>query len=187
MKVLLHTCCGPCTIVPSRELAAEGADVYGVYVNPNIHPYTEWRLRLDALEQFAALEGLRLLPEQPYGPTEWLRGVVFREEERCRLCYYGRLRDTAQLARRGRFDAFATTLLYSKFQQHERIAETAAAVAAEVGVPFLYRDWRDRWGDGVAASKELGLYRQSYCGCIYSEWERYAPRGDKGGSHGRTG
>jgi predicted adenine nucleotide alpha hydrolase (AANH) superfamily ATPase len=183
MKVLLHSCCGPCTIVPLRELRVEGAEVLGVFINPNIQPYTEWQRRLEALEAFAELDGLRLLPPQPYAPVEWLRGVVFREGERCRLCYYGRLRASALLARRGRFDAFTTSLLYSKFQQHELIAEIATAVAAEVGIPFLYRDWRGRWKEGVTASKELGLYRQAYCGCIYSEWERYAPRESKQAQH----
>ncbi|HSH69619.1 MAG TPA: epoxyqueuosine reductase QueH [Deferrisomatales bacterium] len=176
MKILLHTCCGPCTIVPLRELRGEGAEVFGAYLNPNIQPYTEWQRRLDALEALAAAQELRLLPEQPYEPVEWLRSVVFRERERCRPCYHGRLRGAALLARRGRFDAFTTTLLYSKFQKHDLIAEIAAAVAAEVGVPFLYRDWRGGWADGVEASRAMGLYRQPYCGCIYSEWERYAPR-----------
>ena len=176
MKILLHTCCGPCTIVPLRELRAEGAEVFGAYLNPNIQPYTEWQRRLDALEELAAAEQLRLLPAVPYEPVEWLRGVVFRESERCRLCYHGRLRGVALLARRGRFDAFTTSLLYSKFQKHDLVAEIAAAVAAEVGVPFLYRDWRGGWKDGVEASRAMGLYRQPYCGCIYSEWERYAPR-----------
>ena len=181
MKILLHACCGPCTIVPLRELRAEGAEVFGVYLNPNIQPYTEWQRRLDALEQLAAAQELRLLPEQAYGPVEWLRSVVFREGERCRLCYHGRLRGAALLARRGRFDAFTTTLLYSKFQKHVLVAEIAAAVAAEVGVPFLYRDWRGGWTEGVEASRAMGLYRQTYCGCIYSEWERYVPLRDRTG------
>lgn len=176
MKILLHTCCGPCTIVPLRRLRAEGAEVYGAYINPNIHPFTEWQRRSQALEKLAAGDGLRLLPSQPYAPVPWLRTMAFREAERCRLCYYGRLRSAARLARRGHFEAFTTTLLYSKFQKHDLIAELGAAVASEVGVPFLYRDWRDGWAEGVAASRELGLYRQAYCGCIYSEWERYAPR-----------
>jgi predicted adenine nucleotide alpha hydrolase (AANH) superfamily ATPase len=176
LKVLLHTCCGPCTIVPLRRLREEGDEVFGVYANPNIQPYTEWDRRRQALEALAEAEGLRLLPHANYDPVEWLRAVSFREGERCRVCYYTRLRHVAGLARRGRFDAFASTLCYSRLQKHELIQEIGQAVGEETGVPFLHRDWRDGWSEGVEASKALGLYRQPYCGCIYSEWERYVPR-----------
>lgn len=176
MKVLLHTCCGPCTIVPLRGLRQEGAEVFGLYANPNIHPYSEWDRRREALETLAAGEALRLLPHAPYDPQEWLRSVSFREGERCRICYHLRLRHAALLARRGRFDAFSTTLLYSKFQKHDLIRQIGEALGSEVGVAFLYRDWREGWKEGVEASRALGLYRQQYCGCIYSEAERCAPR-----------
>ncbi|GAB4277645.1 MAG: epoxyqueuosine reductase QueH [Deferrisomatales bacterium] len=176
MKILLHTCCGPCTVVPLRRLRAEGARVMGVYDNPNVHPYTEWGRRRDALEELARREELPLLPVGDYALEEWVRAVAFREGERCRICYHLRLRRTAYLARRGRFEAYSTTLLYSKFQRHELIREIGEAVGREVGVRFLYRDWREGWSEGVEASKALGLYRQPYCGCIYSERDRYAPR-----------
>ncbi|MDW7710543.1 MAG: epoxyqueuosine reductase QueH [Deferrisomatales bacterium] len=175
MKTLLHTCCGPCTIVPLRRLRAEGREVLGVYENPNIHPYTEWDRRRGALEELAGEQHLRLLPHPGYDPREWLRGVAFREGERCRVCIHLRLRRVALLARRGRFEAFSTTLLYSRRQKHDLIREIGDAAGAEAGVPFLYRDWRDGWVEGIEASKELGLYRQTYCGCLYSEAERYAP------------
>ena len=175
MRLLLHTCCGPCTIVPLRRLRDEAVEVLGVYTNPNIHPFTEWEMRRQALETLAREAGLRLLPPGDYDVTGWLRQVAFREAERCRVCYHLRLSHTARLARRGRFDAFSTTLLYSRFQKHDLIRRTGEAVAREVGVAFLYRDWRDGWKEGVEASRAMGLYRQAYCGCIYSEQERYAP------------
>ncbi|MBI5015274.1 MAG: epoxyqueuosine reductase QueH [Deltaproteobacteria bacterium] len=175
MKLLLHTCCGPCAIVPLRGFRAEGAEVFGFFGNPNIHPFTEWERRRDALGALAEAEGLRLLPDAAYDPLEWLRAVAFREGERCRICYHVRLRHTAHLARRGRFGAFSTTLLYSKFQRHELIREIGEAVASEIGVRFLYRDWRVGWDEGVQASRALGLYRQQYCGCLLSEQERFAP------------
>ena len=134
-----------------------------------------------ALEALAEIEGLRLLPHAPYDLVEWLRSVSFREGERCRICYRLRLRQVALLARRGRFDAFSSTLCYSKFQKHDLIREIAGAVASETGVRFLYRDWREGWSEGVSASKAMGLYRQPYCGCIYSEQERYQPREEKKG------
>lgn len=176
MKLLLHTCCGPCTIVPLQGLRAEGAEVMGYYLNPNIHPFTEWDRRRSGLDQLAAQESLRLLPAPAYAPGEWLRGVAFREGERCRVCHHLRLRGAALTARRGKFDAFSSTLLYSRYQKHDLIREIGEAVGSEVGIRFLYRDWRHRWSEGVDRSRALGLYRQSYCGCLLSEAERYAPR-----------
>ncbi len=180
MRVLLHTCCGPCSIVPLRGLREEGIEAAGVYVNPNIHPYTEWARRRETLEAWAGSEGLRLLPAPEYDPQAWFQAVTFREGERCRICYHLRLRHAAVVARRGRFDGFTSTLLYSRYQNHDQIRGIARAVASEVGVRFLYRDWREGWSDGVRISRELGMYRQGYCGCLYSERERYAP-GKEGG------
>lgn len=174
MKIMLHACCGPCSIVPLGELKDEGHMVMGVFENPNIHPYTEWQKRREACEGYFASQEVKLLPENGYAITPWLREVAYREAQRCRYCYYSRLRATALLAKRGRFDAFTTSLLYSKFQKHSLIKELGEAVAEETGVEFLYRDWRDGWSVGVSESKRLGLYRQQYCGCIYSEEERYA-------------
>ena len=84
-----------------------------------------------------------------------------------------RLTRAAQIARRGRFDAFTTTLLYSRFQKHDLIRSIAEGVAAQQGIPFYYRDFREGWSEGVRISKEIGMYRQAYCGCIYSEKERF--------------
>jgi epoxyqueuosine reductase len=176
MRVLLHACCAPCTIVPLRRLRDEQLDVAAVYANSNIHPFQEWERRREALESLAAAEELRLLPHRPYEPVEWLRMIAFREAERCRLCYHLRLREVGFFARKGRFDAFSTTLLYSKFQKHELIREVGGTVASELGIPFLYRDWRDGWKEGVEESKARGLYRQPYCGCLLSEQERFAPK-----------
>ena len=155
--------------------------MFGVYANPNIHPYGEWERRRGTLEGWALSEDLRLLPAVPYDPREWLRAVSFREGERCRICYHMRLRQAALLAKRGRFGFFSTTLLYSKFQKHEWIREIGEALGSEIGVRFLYRDWRDGWKEGVEASRQAGMYRQQYCGCLYSEWERHRPRGERTG------
>jgi predicted adenine nucleotide alpha hydrolase (AANH) superfamily ATPase len=99
--------------------------------------------------------------------------VVFREQERCRFCYYLRLKAAARVARGGKFDAFTSTLLYSKFQNHEMIRELAQQVGQEVGTPFYYVDFRQGWSAGMAKSKKMGLYRQQYCGCVFSERDRY--------------
>lgn len=179
MKVLLHACCGPCTIVPLLRLRGEGIQPHGVFFNPNIHPFTEWDRRREALEQFATQEAVPLLPADGYDPTPWMRSVAFRESERCRICYHERLRHVAHLARRGRFDAYSSTLLYSVHQKHELIREIGESVGSEVGVRFLYRDWREGWKEGIEASKKMGLYRQTYCGCLLSEAERYSGVGKR--------
>lgn len=156
--------------------------VCGHFYNPNIHPHQEYRKRLETLEAYAGQEALTVIREDAYPLEEFFRQVAFREEERCRYCYHLRLTRAAQIARRGRFDAFTTTLLYSRFQKHDLIRSIGESVAETQGIPFFYRDFREGWSEGVRISKELGMYRQPYCGCIYSEKARfYRPsRRDKG-------
>jgi predicted adenine nucleotide alpha hydrolase (AANH) superfamily ATPase len=173
LKILLHICCAPCTIYPLQILRGEGNEVTGLFHNPNIHPYLEYQKRLDAVSTYAAQAGLPVIREEGYHLEEYLRQVAFREEERCRHCYLMRLTRAAQIARRDRFDAFTTTLLYSRFQKHDLIRQIGESVALQRGVPFLYRDFREGWSEGVRISKETGMYRQPYCGCIFSEKERY--------------
>ncbi|MFH2121775.1 MAG: epoxyqueuosine reductase QueH [Pseudomonadota bacterium] len=180
-SILLHICCAPCTIYPLRILRGEGNEVCGLFYNPNIHPYLEYRRRLDTLTSYAGQEGLTIIGEETYPLDAFFRQVVFREEERCRHCYQLRLTYAARIAKRGRFDAFSTTLLYSRYQKHDLIREIAAGVAETHGIPFFYRDFREGWSEGVRVSKEIGMYRQPYCGCIYSERERY------GGTLGKEG
>ncbi|MBT8339523.1 MAG: epoxyqueuosine reductase QueH [Desulfatitalea sp.] len=173
MKLLLHTCCGPCTIYPLRVLREAGSTVHGFFYRSNIHPFSECVKRQQTLETYAAQADLKLIIEARYDLHGFLRNAAFRETDRCRLCYYSRLRATARIARRGTFQAFSSTLLYSRYQQHDMIRSIGEAVGREVGVPFYYQDFRTGWNDGVNASKSLGMYRQKYCGCIYSELERY--------------
>jgi epoxyqueuosine reductase len=183
VRVLLHICCAPCTITPLRMLREEGSEVCGFFTNPNIHPYLEYRKRLETLEAYAGREEFPLIREETFPVEEFLRQVAFREKERCRYCYDLRLTRAAQIAGRGRFDAFTTTLLYSRFQKHDLIRSIAESVAVKLGIPFLYRDFREGWSEGVRISKEIGMYRQSYCGCIYSEKERFwhrARRNERG-------
>jgi len=173
MKVLLHTCCGPCTIYPLDYLREQGHAVYGYFFNPNIHPFTEWQRRRETLENYAAAKDCKVIVDAEYRLEEFLRMVVFRETQRCRFCYALRLRQAARVARKGQFDAFCTTLLVSPFQKHELIREIGEAAGEEYGIPFLYVDFRPGYREATARSRELGMYRQQYCGCIYSEKERY--------------
>ncbi len=169
MKILLHICCGPCASAVIEELQSQGHEVYGYFYNPNIHPLYEYRKRLEAVEKITGIMGVKLIGEPTYGMKEFLRNVVFREEQRCRICYNMRLEETAKMAQKGRFDAFTTTLLISPFQNHDLLREEGESHA----VPFYYQDFRSLFKRSRELAEEHGLYRQQYCGCIYSEEERY--------------
>lgn len=125
---------------------------------------------------FARSNDLPVIDAGDYDLEGYLREVVHREALRCRFCYGMRLRRTAQVARRGKFDAFSTTMLVSPYQKHELIKEIGLVVAEETGVPFFYEDFRSGYRRAVELSRSLGMYRQQYCGCIYSEKERFAHR-----------
>ena len=173
MKILMHLCCGPCSIYPVRVLQEEGAEVMGFFYKNNIHPYTECLRRQEALEKYAAQINLRVIYQEGYDLEGFIQNLVHREADRCRHCYHDRLRTTALLAKRGKFEFFSSTLLYSKFQKHELVRSIGESIAKSVGVPFFYQNFREGWKEGVDTSKELKMYRQQYCGCIYSEKERF--------------
>jgi predicted adenine nucleotide alpha hydrolase (AANH) superfamily ATPase len=159
MKLLLHICCAPCLIFPLNVLRQDGHDLTGCFYNPNIHPYLEYKKRLDTLKGYAILETLPVLYDETYPMEAFLQKVVPDE--------------VAKMAKYNHYGGFTTTLLYSKYQKHELIKAAGEKAAAEYGVPFLYDDFRSGWSEGVKTSRRLGLYRQPYCGCIYSEKERY--------------
>jgi epoxyqueuosine reductase len=173
MKILLHTCCAPCTIYPLETLRQRGYSVQGLFYNPNVHPYQEYCKRMDTLKVYAQHVGFPVIWAADYALEEFLRGVVFREEDRCRFCYHQRLEQTAAIAKRGKFACFTTTLLYSKFQRHEMIRGIGESLSKKWNIPFLYEDFRVGWEEGVRASRQAAMYRQAYCGCIYSEKVRY--------------
>ncbi|MFW5854215.1 MAG: epoxyqueuosine reductase QueH [Thermodesulfobacteriota bacterium] len=172
-KLLLHTCCGPCTVYPLRTLREEGFQVMGFFYRHNIHPYTECLKRQEALEAYAEREGMRVICQEGYDLEGFLQNVVFREADRCTYCYHDRLKSAALMAKRGKFDCFSSTLLYSKHQNHGLIRSIGESLGREVGVPFYYADFREGWREGIAVSKDLGMYRQQYCGCIFSEKKRF--------------
>ena len=172
MRVLLHACCGPCAVYPVDALRAAGLDPHLYFHNPNIQPFQEHQRRREAVELLAEKRAVPLILDDSYDPETWLRMVAFRESVRCRLCYRERLSAAARAARRGGFDAFTTSILYSKQQKHELARDLAEAAGEEEGVPFLYRDFRAGWKAGIEESKRLGMYRQQYCGCIFSERDR---------------
>jgi hypothetical protein len=177
MKVLLHTCCANCAIVPVNRLRGAGFQAYGFFYNPNIHPYREYARRKEAMESYARKAGLRMIYKDEYDLEGFLRNVVYREHERCRYCYYTRMEAAAKMAAKGKFHAFTTTLLYSRYQNHSLIKEIGENLARQFSVAFHYEDFRQWWQEGIRESKAMRLYRQQYCGCIYSEKERYWGKG----------
>jgi predicted adenine nucleotide alpha hydrolase (AANH) superfamily ATPase len=173
MKILLHVCCGPCTVYPLEILRQQGHEATGYFYNPNIHPYREFKQRIKALVEFAEQTNFTVTIDRNYGLTEYLRKVVFHENKRCSICYDMRLQAVAERAANERFEAFTTTLLYSKYQNHQLMKEKCESLARKYDIKFYYHDFREGWQQGIDASIAMNLYRQPYCGCIYSEQERY--------------
>ena len=178
-KVLLHVCCGPCATYPVPFLREKGYRVTGFFGNPNIHPYSEYTNRKEGLQKFAEVADLAVIYEPDYDPASYFQNVSFREGNRCFYCYTMRLEQTARYAKKGKFDYFTSTLLVSKYQKHDMIIEVAETMAAKYQVPFLYFDFREGFRETGIRAKEMELYRQQYCGCLYSEYERYKPKEKK--------
>jgi predicted adenine nucleotide alpha hydrolase (AANH) superfamily ATPase len=179
-KLLIHICCAPCFIGLQKPLQANGWDIHGFWYNHNIHPFLEYNKRLIALQNLATEEDIPLIVKAEYDLEKFLRNSAFRESTRCFSCYYERLKYCVIVAKKGNFDAFSTTLLYSKYQNHQMIKEICQALSQEYKIDFYYEDFRQYWQEGIELSKARGLYRQQYCGCIYSEHQRYKNVGDIG-------
>lgn len=174
MKMLMHICCGPCTIYPLKELRTHGHQITGVFYNLNIHPYQEYQRRRQTLMDYSDKTFLNIIWPEGYPLEEFLRAVAnLKETERCAFCLRDRLAYTAEMAIREKYDGFTTTLLYSKYQNHDMIKEIGKTLGQQLGIFFYYQDFRTGWAEGVKISKELDMYRQPYCGCIYSEKQRY--------------
>jgi predicted adenine nucleotide alpha hydrolase (AANH) superfamily ATPase len=173
-KVMIHACCAHCAAYTVEYWRRQGCEVSGFWYNPNIHPYTEHQQRLESMKLLAKKTDLPLLVADGYDVVEYFRRVAGHEEERCRHCFGLRLAKTADVTRDKGYDGFTTTLLISPHQQHELLREIGNIVAGEKGVEFLYADLRKRYSDSRHITKPMDLYRQQYCGCIYSEWERYS-------------
>ena len=173
MRILLHICCGPCALYPLRSLRTAGHDVTGFFYNHNIHPYQEYARRRDTVVQMAQQEALPLIMHDEYDLEDFLANVAAEPAKRCSYCYASRLRAAAGIAKREGFDAFTASLLYSRYQRHDEIRELGDQIGSVFGLAFYYQDFRSGWQEGIRLSKEAGLYRQQYCGCIYSEKERY--------------
>jgi epoxyqueuosine reductase len=181
VKLLLHACCGPCLIEPLDALKAEAESVTVVYANPNIHPAEEYVRRRDVMADYAEHEGVRVV-ELPYDVDAWQAAVgplADAGADRCRACFRLRLETTARYAADNGFDAIATTLTVSPYQDGAIIAEEGERAAKAAGVAYVHRDFRERYPSATARSRELGMYRQNYCGCVFSQKEAEEQRAQR--------
>ncbi len=175
-SVLLHSCCAPCSVSCIDTLRKEGISVTGFWYNPNIHPFTEYRSRRNTFTEYAAAIALPVLLKDEYGLRPFLQTIGEQFDNRCESCYRTRLEETARTASQNGFSAFSTTLLISPYQDHDLIVKIANEAALQYGVSFLYRDFRPYFREGQQKAREMGLYMQKYCGCIFSEEERYCKK-----------
>ncbi len=170
--LLIDACCAPCAYMTLLELPMEKGKTRFIFYNPNIHPYSEYRRRLDAFVAFMEEESFSY-DVLPYQPEEWIRGISFREENRCEICYRMRLRKAADYALDEGFPSFTTTLLASPHQDHELLQRLGESIAKSRGLRFIYWDGRESYRSRLQDAKLRGMYIQSYCGCLLSERERY--------------
>ena len=173
MKTLLHVCCAPCANQCIDVLRTDGQEVTGFWYNPNIHPFTEYRARRNCLREYAGVIELPLIERDDYGLRPFVREVAADIEGRCVKCYEMRLFETAKMAKEQGFDSFTSSLFISPYQNHELMIDVANRAAEENQVEFLYRDFRPLFKDCQAKARELEFYMQKYCGCVFSEEERY--------------
>lgn len=170
MKLLMHTCCAPCSVYCIDSLRQEGIEPTVYWFNPNIHPYMEYKARRDTLKQYTTDIKVNAIFEENYGLQDFCKNVIENLEGRCKnYCYPVRLEQTARYAKENGYDSFTTTLLVSPYQNHEAIIEVANNIAKKYKIEFLYRDFRVGFREGQAKARKLGLYMQKYCGCVFSE------------------
>jgi predicted adenine nucleotide alpha hydrolase (AANH) superfamily ATPase len=180
--IIVDTCCGPCALPALRLFAAPSWQAHYLFYNPNVHPFREYRRRLESFEELMAREK-QAYTVVPYEPEEWIRAVAFREESRCELCYRLRLRKAADIAIEEGFEVLTTTLFASPYQDHGLVALLGNSICRSRGLEFVTWDGREGYYDAIATARERGLYTQPYCGCLLSERERY----DRGHSSAEKG
>jgi predicted adenine nucleotide alpha hydrolase (AANH) superfamily ATPase len=175
-RIVLHSCCAPCTIYPLDRLRSEGVIVTGFFYNPNIHPFCEFEKRLGAVSDYYRAAGHELVVDATYNVAAFIEAVFRARPNRCETCWRMRLRAAAEKAAELGADAVTTTLLYSIYQDHDTVAGIGREEAQDAGVEFYYEDFRGGWAEGQRRARAFSIYRQKYCGCIFSEEERYSKK-----------
>lgn len=177
MKLLMHTCCAPCSVYCINTLRKENIEPTLYWYNPNIHPYMEYKARRDCLRDYANDIHLQAIFEEEYGLDDFCKEAVKDLNNRCtNYCYPVRLRRTFEYAKNNGYDAVTTTLLYSIYQKHNFIKKLCSNLSNEYSIDFLYRDFREGFWEGHQKAHDIGLYMQKYCGCVFSEEDRYYNR-----------
>jgi predicted adenine nucleotide alpha hydrolase (AANH) superfamily ATPase len=171
-RLLVDSCCGPCAIPALRVFGGPEYEACYIFYNPNVHPYREYRRRLESFESLMVGEGIEYIM-LPYEPEEWIRAVAYREESRCEMCYRLRLRKAADIAMEEGYDALSTTLLASPYQDHDLITLIGNSVGRSRGLEFVAWDGRESYREAIEQARAKGMYTQPYCGCILSERKRY--------------
>ena len=178
-SVLMHTCCAPCSLSCIDPLRAEGIEPVAFWYNPNIHPWKEYEARRDCLLAYAPTIEMQVIVDEDYGLRTFVEHVASDIDHRCTYWYQHRLEETARYAAEHGYEAFTSTLLASLYQDHDGIKAAAEKYARQYGVEFLYRDFRPNFRAGNQRARELGFYMQKYCGCVFSEQDRYQKQIDR--------
>lgn len=175
-RMLLHICCAPCSTYV-LELLSANYDVTGFFYNPNIHPASEYQKREAEMKRYAQNLGVELICGE-YNDKRWFDMVKGLENEpeggkRCLLCFRMRLGETAKFAKEHGYNTIATTLSISPHKDASLINQIGNDLAKEFKIDFYSADFKKRGGfeRSIKMSKEFGLYRQSYCGCVFSKKE----------------
>ena len=172
--LLLHACCGPCSLEPLRLLREEGFEPTICWTNPNIQPRAEHDLRLQTLQRWAEETADVRVIVAGDDREAWERAVAphgFDRESRCRACYGLRLAEACRTARNLGFEHISTTLVVSPYQLFDVCQDVLGRLAPAYGLTMVWRDFRDWYPQATTRSRELGMYRQNYCGCRFSAAE----------------
>ncbi len=177
MSILLHSCCGPCLggTYPMLKEKAGDQRIATFWDNPNIHPYLEYKDRLESFQKMSKEFGLEIFyGDSSYGLDRFMTALAGEfGPKRCSICYELRLNALAKKASENSFSSISTTLLISPYQNHEKLIQSGENAAKKYGLHFFYADFRQVFKDTHKAIEEYELYKQKYCGCIFSEFDRY--------------
>ncbi|MDE5832173.1 MAG: epoxyqueuosine reductase QueH [Desulfovibrio sp.] len=175
--LLLHLCCGPCAVMPALRLREAGYNITGYFRNPNIQPLAEYLRRREAAIECAKRLDMELIIDDEWDLVAWLRRQLpaANAHNRCLWCCASRVEAARDKALSLGIPYFSTSLLYSPYQPHDWLASSGRELSTSSTV-FVYEDFRVYFREGIEISKEWSLYRQPYCGCVFSENERYAKK-----------
>lgn len=167
-KILLHVCCGPCAEWPVEALRSEGFDVDAYFYNPNIHPQAEHDKRLENMRKMAEIHQVKLFVDGESMEAHWRSLAHLKKEAHCKMCYAMRLQEAARFAKHNSYEYLTTSLQVSPYQDQNVIRNIAMKACQDNGIIFVDRPFLDAFSEGQEQAKNDGLYRQKYCGCIFS-------------------